>query len=245
MCKPRGVGKQLVLPNEGIFNPMPEPATILVLGSGAGALYLRFFRKRYAEFKRAIDILFALPGLLVAAPVVAVLAVLVKLTSKGPAFYVQERVGKHGRVFKIVKLRTMVQDAESRTGPVWASAHDPRETPLGSVLRRTHLDELPQLWNVLKGDMSLIGPRPERPVFVEEFKQQIPRYTDRLAVRPGITGWAQVNHVYDQSVDDVRRKVEFDREYIRRMGWGIDLKIMVATALRMLGRKGGPAGSRS
>ncbi|MFC1806637.1 sugar transferase [Planctomycetota bacterium] len=224
---------------------MPEPATILVLGSGAGALYLRFFRKRYAEFKRAIDILFALPGVIIAAPIIAALAVLVKLTSKGPAFYRQERVGRDGRVFKIVKLRTMVADAESKTGPVWASADDPRETPLGRILRRTHLDELPQLWNVLKGDMSLIGPRPERPVFVEKFKREIPQYTDRLAVRPGITGWAQVNHVYDQSVDDVRRKVAFDCEYIRQMGWGIDIKIMLATAARMLGRKGGPAGSRS
>ena len=224
---------------------MPEPATILVLGSGAGALYLRFFRKRYAEFKRAIDILFALPGLLVAAPVIGVLAALVKWTSRGPAFYLQERVGKGGRVFKIIKLRTMVQDAEAKSGPVWATAGDPRETPLGRVLRRAHLDELPQLWNVLKGDMSLIGPRPERPVFVEKFKTEISNYAERLAVRPGITGWAQVNHVYDQTVDDVRRKVAFDCEYIRRMGWGIDIKIMIATAKRMLGRKGGPAGPRT
>ena len=218
---------------------MPEPATILVLGSGAGALYLRFFRKRYAEFKRAIDILFALPGVVVAAPVIGILAILVRLTSKGPAFYRQERVGKDGRVFKIIKLRTMVQDAESKSGPVWATVNDPRETPLGRILRKTHLDELPQLWNVLKGDMSLIGPRPERPVFVEKFKQEIPEYTQRLAVRPGITGWAQVNHVYDQTIEDVRKKVEFDREYIRRMGWGIDLKIMLATAGRMIHRKGG------
>jgi exopolysaccharide biosynthesis polyprenyl glycosylphosphotransferase len=223
---------------------MPEPATILVLGSGAGALYLRFFRQRYAEFKRAIDILFALPGLIIASPVIVVLAALVKLTSRGPAFYRQERVGKDGRTFKIIKLRTMVQDAEARTGPVWASANDPRETPVGRLLRRTHMDELPQLWNVLKGDMSLIGPRPERPVFVEQFKKDIPNYTQRLAVRPGITGWAQVNHVYDQSVEDVRRKVEYDCEYIRQMGWGIDLKIMVATASRMIRRKGGATGSR-
>jgi len=221
---------------------MPEPATILVLGSGAGALYLRFFRNRYAEFKRAIDILFALPGLIVALPVIAILALLVKLTSRGLAFYRQERVGKDGRVFRIVKLRTMVQNAESLTGPVWATSDDPRETPFGRFLRRTHLDELPQVWNVLKGDMSLIGPRPERPVFVEQFKKEIPNYTDRLAVRPGITGWAQVNIGYDQSLDDVRQKVRFDCEYIRRMGWGIDIRIMVATLGRMLHLRGGPAG---
>jgi len=222
---------------------MPEPATILVLGSGAGALYLRFFRKRYAEFKRATDILFAVPGVILAAPITAVLALLVKLTSPGPAFYRQERVGKDGRVFKIIKLRTMVQDAESRTGPVWASVDDPRETRLGRILRRTHLDELPQLWNVLKGDMSLIGPRPERPVFVEKFRQEIPDYVHRLAVRPGITGWAQVNNGYDQTLENVRQKVVYDCEYIQRMGWGIDLQIMVATALRMLGRRGGPVRS--
>jgi len=224
---------------------MPEPGTILVLGSGAGALYLRFFRSRYAEFKRAIDILFAFPGLVVASPIILILAIIVKLSSRGPAFYLQERVGMDGRVFQIVKLRTMVQNAEAKTGPVWATVNDPRETPVGRLLRRTHLDELPQLWNVLKGDMSLIGPRPERPVFVEKFKQEIPNYTERLAVRPGITGWAQVNHVYDQSVDDVRTKVKFDVEYIHRMGWGIDLRIMWATAMRMVHRRGGPAGSRS
>jgi lipopolysaccharide/colanic/teichoic acid biosynthesis glycosyltransferase len=222
---------------------MPEPATILVLGSGAGALYLRFFRRRYAEFKRAMDILFALPCLLVALPVIVVLAVVVKLTSKGPAFYLQERVGKDGRIFKMAKLRTMIANAEAESGPVWATKNDPRETLVGRVLRRTHLDELPQLWNVLKGDMSVIGPRPERPVFVERFKRDIPNYTDRLAVRPGITGWAQVNHVYDRNVDDVREKVRFDCEYIDKMGLAIDLKILVGTLRRMLGLKGGATGN--
>lgn len=220
---------------------MPEPATIVVFGTGAGALYLRFFRKRYAEFKRAIDILFALPGVVIATPVTLFLALLVKLTSRGPAFYLQERVGKDGRVFKIIKLRTMVADAEAATGPVWAKENDPRETRLGRFLRRTHLDELPQFWNVLKGDMSLIGPRPERPVFVEKFRQEIPGYTIRLSVRPGITGWAQINHPYDRTLDDVRRKLDYDREYIRMMGWGIDLRIMAATAARMLGFRSRPA----
>lgn len=220
---------------------MPEPATIVVFGTGAGALYLRFFRKRYAEFKRAIDILFAVPGVLIATPIVLLLALLVKLTSRGPAFYLQERVGKDGRVFKIIKLRTMVADAEAATGPVWAQADDPRETPLGRILRRTHLDELPQFWNVLKGDMSLIGPRPERPVFVEKFKAEIPNYEARLAVRPGITGWAQINHPSDRTLDDVRRKLHFDREYIREMGWRLDIRIMAATAARMLGLRSRPA----
>jgi lipopolysaccharide/colanic/teichoic acid biosynthesis glycosyltransferase len=224
---------------------MPEPATILVLGSGAGALYLRCFRNRYAEFKRAMDILFALPVLLVALPIIVGLALLVKLTSRGPAFYVQERVGKGGRHFRMIKLRTMTPDAETHTGPVWAAPNDPRETPLGSFLRRTHLDELPQIWNVLKGDMGLIGPRPERPVFVEQFRQRIPGYTDRLRVRPGITGWAQVHHPYDETLEDVRRKVAYDKEYIARMGWGIDLHILWATLGRILGQKGGASGRRT
>ncbi len=222
---------------------MPEPATIVVLGTGAGALYLRFFRKRYAEFKRAIDIFLALPGVAVAAPITLLLAALVKLTSRGPAFYLQERVGKDGKVFKIIKLRTMVADAEAATGPVWAGTDDPRETRLGRLLRRTHLDELPQFWNVLRGDMSLIGPRPERPVFVQKFRNEIPGYSARLAVRPGITGWAQVNHPSDRSVEDVRRKLDLDREYIRKMGWRIDLRIMAATAARMLGFRTRPAAS--
>jgi lipopolysaccharide/colanic/teichoic acid biosynthesis glycosyltransferase len=176
--------------------------------------------------------------------VIAVLAVLVKLTSRGPVFYLQERVGKGGRVFKIVKFRTMTADAESESGPVWATRDDPRETRFGRFLRRGHLDELPQFWNVLKGDMSLIGPRPERPFFVEQFKRDIPDYTERLLVRPGITGWAQVNHDYDRTLDDVRRKVAYDRDYIRQMGWGIDFRIMIATAARMVGRRGGASGSR-
>jgi lipopolysaccharide/colanic/teichoic acid biosynthesis glycosyltransferase len=224
------------------MHTMPEPATFIVLGSGTGALYLRFFRNRYAEFKRAIDILFALPTLAVALPLIAILSVLVKLTSRGPAFYLQERVGRNGHVFQMVKLRTMTADAEKQTGPVWSSRDDPRETPLGRFLRRTHLDELPQLWNVLRGDMSLIGPRPERPFFVEKFEREIPGYVERLRVRPGITGWAQVNHDYDQTLDDVRRKLAYDCEYIERMGWGMDFQILVATATRMLGRRGGASG---
>jgi lipopolysaccharide/colanic/teichoic acid biosynthesis glycosyltransferase len=211
-----------------------------VLGSGAGALYLRFFRKRYAEFKRAIDILLAVPGVAVAAPLTLILALLVKLTSRGPAFYLQERVGKDGKVFKIVKLRTMVADAEAETGPVWATEGDPRETWLGRFLRRAHLDELPQFWNVLRGDMSLIGPRPERPVFVEKFRREVPGYAARLTVRPGITGWAQIHHPYDRSVEDVQKKLDYDREYIRAMGWGIDLRILAATAARMLGFRSRP-----
>lgn len=217
---------------------MPEPATILVLGSGAGALYLRFFRKRYAEFKRALDILFALPGLLVAAPAIAVLAALVKLTSRGPAFYKQDRVGKDGRVFRMLKLRTMRADAEAQSGPVWSLKNDPRETRLGRFLRRTHLDELPQLWNVLKGDMGLIGPRPERGFFVRRFVDEIPLYGKRLLVRPGITGWAQVHHRYDQCQEDVIEKLRYDLFYIGHVSFKLDLLILLKTIGVVLSRRG-------
>ena len=169
-------------------------------------------------------------GLLVAAPLLAFLALLVRMTSKGPVFYAQDRVGKNGKVFKMCKLRTMVQDAERETGPVWARQDDPRITPLGRWLRQTHLDELPQLLNVLRGEMTLIGPRPERPELVSYLSREIPDYSKRLAVAPGITGLAQVWFKYDETIADVRRKVKYDLLYIRQMCLTADLAILLRTA---------------
>lgn len=185
--------------------------------------------RRYQPFKTAFDYVTATALTVVALPLVATLAVIVRLTSKGPAFYRQTRVGKDGKLFEIVKLRTMCVDSEAKTGPVWCKEDDPRITPVGAILRRTHLDELPQLFNVLKGDMSLVGPRPERPHFVEKLKKSIPHYEDRLRVKPGITGLAQVRHRYDETLDDVKRKVAYDLLYIRRMCLMVDLLIMVLT----------------
>ncbi|HUS58394.1 MAG TPA: sugar transferase, partial [Planctomycetota bacterium] len=157
------------------------------------------------------------------------LAGLVKLTSKGPAFFTQVRVGKDGRLFNMVKLRTMHTNAENRTGPVWARKDDPRITFLGRILRKTHTDEFPQLVNVLRGDMSLIGPRPERPYFVNQFRRSIPLYEHRLAVRPGITGLAQVKHKYDESIEDVKMKLSYDLTYVKSMSWRTDFKIALWT----------------
>jgi lipopolysaccharide/colanic/teichoic acid biosynthesis glycosyltransferase len=188
----------------------------------------------YFDWKRAVDWTLAVALAVPAAPVVAMLALLVRLTSRGPAVYRQKRVGKHGRPFLLYKLRTMRVDAEARTGAVWSTVNDPRVTRLGRVLRRLHLDELPQLLNVLRGEMSLVGPRPERPEFVEILSRQIPRYRDRLAVLPGVTGLAQLNLPPDTDAGDVQRKIILDTEYVRRASLWMDIRIIVCTGLRII-----------
>lgn len=188
--------------------------------------------------KRTMDVAFSLLILLIAAPVMAVVAALVKLTSAGPVVFAQERVGLHGRLFTIYKFRTMYEDAEKRTGPVFASKDDPRITPLGSWLRKLRLDELPQLYNVLKGDMSLVGPRPERPYFVDQFRKQIPLYSRRLRVKPGITGWAQVKWKYDESFEDVVEKTKYDLFYVENISLRMDLKILLNTIVTVVTGKG-------
>jgi len=188
---------------------------------------------RYECFKVLFDYMGGVALTVVMLPVTALLAAIVKMTSEGPAFYKQTRVGKDGKLFDIIKLRTMYVDAEARTGPVWCKDNDPRVTPFGRFLRRTHLDELPQLFNVLKGEMSLVGPRPERPHFVEKLKKEIPHYEDRLRVKPGITGLAQVRHKYDETIEDVKRKVAYDLLYIRRMCLMVDLLILLLTTRKI------------
>ncbi len=215
---------------------MPEPATMVLIGGGLAGIVLRVVRQQYARLKRLSDIVFASVGLVVSAPCLLLLMALVKLTSRGPVFYRQMRVGLHGKLFEIVKLRTMCVDAEAKTGPVWAKQNDPRVTPIGRILRKTHLDELPQLINVLNGDMSVVGPRPERPYFVRKFIQQFPDYSKRLDVRPGITGLACVRLHYDETERDVRRKLGLDLIYVRRMCWLVDFRIMIETLRFLTGR---------
>lgn len=172
--------------------------------------------------KRMFDLILSLIGIIITAPLFAIIAVAVKLDSKGPVFFRQERVGLETdtskSTFTMVKFRTMYQDAESRTGPVWATDNDPRITRVGRVLRKTRLDEFPQLYNVLLGDMSLIGPRPERPYFVDELDKSIPYYTERVTgIKPGITGLAQINCAYDTSVESVKEKLYYDHAYAARL----------------------------
>ncbi len=203
-------------------------AFVLAAAAVAGILSA-LVRRRYAWFKRSFDVLGALIGLVLVAPFLALVVLLVRATSRGPAIFTQDRLGKDGRIFQMYKLRTMVQDAEKATGPVWAKADDPRVTPLGRWLRKSHFDEVPQLFNVLKGQMSLIGPRPERPELVKELSHQISGYSKRLQVAPGLTGLAQVWSCYDQSLQDVRRKIKYDLLYIRQMCLTADLGILLRT----------------
>jgi lipopolysaccharide/colanic/teichoic acid biosynthesis glycosyltransferase len=220
-------------------------------------------RRRAAEperqrwLTRALNFVLALLALVSLVPVMLVIAVLIKLTSRGPVFYTQERVGldrrlrgaaalnhrrSHdtgGRPFTIYKFRTMRVDAEQHSGAVWAQQRDPRVTPIGGVLRQYRLDELPQLLNVLRGEMNIVGPRPERPTIFAELRGHISEYPLRQRAKPGITGLAQINHHYDRSLDDVRTKVSYDLEYIRRQSLREDLRIMLKTIPVILLRRGG------
>ncbi|WP_407712061.1 exopolysaccharide biosynthesis polyprenyl glycosylphosphotransferase [Caldibacillus debilis] len=181
--------------------------------------------KYYPYIKRILDILLVLLALPIAIPIILIFAIFIKLETPGPAFFLQERVGLHGKYFKVIKLRSMELNAE-KNGAQWATKNDPRVTKVGAFIRKTRIDELPQLFNVLKGDMSLIGPRPERPVFTAQFNEEIPGFIDRLQVKPGITGWAQVNGGYDITP---REKLELDRYYINNMSFWLDLKIILKT----------------
>lgn len=217
---------------------VPEPSTLALMGSGFIAALVRFARRRFDEFKRVLDVCVAMIGIIAVSPLLLAAAFLVKVTSSGPIIFRQTRVGKNGKTFELFKLRTMVQDAEKKTGPVWASENDPRVTPVGRSLRKSHIDELPQLINVLQGHMSLIGPRPERPEFVSRLSREISDYQKRLAVRPGITGLSQVKHSYDATLRDVRKKIKLDILYIKRMCFLTDLRILFSTVAVVLTGRG-------
>ncbi len=188
--------------------------------------------------KRVMDIALALSSLCILSPILMILSALIKIDTPGPVLYKQTRCGLHGKQFILYKFRSMVSDAEKHTGPVWAIENDKRITRIGRILRPLRLDELPQLLNVLKGDMSFVGPRPERPAFVDNLKRSIPLYGLRLNVHPGITGLAQVRHPYDKSVEDVKRKLEYDLQYMNDMSLRLDLKIFLKTFLTVLKKKG-------
>jgi sugar transferase (PEP-CTERM system associated) len=188
--------------------------------------------------KRLVDIVGSLVGLLVVAPLAAVVAVFIKLDLPGPVFYRQERVGEGGRSFMLIKFRSMRQDAEAETGPVWATDDDDRVTRVGKWLRKFRLDELPQMVNVLRGEMSFVGPRPERPWFVNHLKQSIPYYNLRHAIKPGITGWAQVRYRYGSSVQETVTKLQYDFFYIKNMSAVLDLTILVETVKTVMAGRG-------
>ena len=214
-------------------------------------------RSRSEILNRVVNILIACIALLILLPILILVALAIKLTSRGPVLYSQTRVGldrrrgridalydrreedSGGRIFTIYKFRSMYIDAEQQSGAVWAQRNDPRVTFVGRFLRRTRLDELPQLVNVIRGDMNIVGPRPERPSIFARLREDITEYPLRQRARPGITGWAQINHSYDSSIDDVRTKVRYDLEYLERQSLAEDLRIMVRTVPVMLFKKGG------
>ncbi|HWA06359.1 MAG TPA: sugar transferase [Ignavibacteria bacterium] len=188
-------------------------------------------------FKRVLDVFISGFLLLLLSPLLILIVILIKITSKGPIFYRQVRVGRNSRQFNMYKFRSMVKDAEEY-GPEWAGEKDSRITGIGRIIRKVYLDEIPQLLNVLKNEMSIVGPRPERPYFVERLSTEIPYYYKRLSVKPGITGWAQIKHKYDSSLDDVKEKLKFDFYYIENMSLKLDFKIMVNTFLVIIFMKG-------
>jgi lipopolysaccharide/colanic/teichoic acid biosynthesis glycosyltransferase len=213
-------------------------------------------RTRSEGLSRALNVCVAAVAMIVAAPIMLLIALAIRLTSKGPIFYSQIRVGVDrrwrsvstydrrghdhgGRLFKMYKFRSMRVDAEADGKAVWARQGDPRVTPVGRFLRKMRLDELPQLFNVLRGDMNIVGPRPERPCIFAQLRYDIPQYAMRQRVKPGITGWAQVNQAYDSCLDDVKNKVRLDLEYVRSQSLTHDLRIMSMTLPVMLFRRGG------
>ena len=188
--------------------------------------------------KRLVDVLASAAGLILGAPLFVAVAAAIRWTSAGPVFYHQTRVGERGRPFRLHKFRTMRTDAEAATGPVFASEQDPRVTPIGNFLRRARLDELPQLWNILCGEMSLVGPRPERPEFVKDLTSEIPFYGQRHAVKPGLTGWAQVRYAYAATVADTMEKLQYDLFYIKNLSILLDMLIVFSTVKTVLRREG-------
>lgn len=188
--------------------------------------------------KRLIDIVISIIVLTLTLPVLLVIALLIRFTSDGPVIYKQIRVGRNEKPFTMYKFRTMHNDAEIKSGPQWASENDPRVTPVGKWLRKLRIDEIPQLVNVLKGDMSLVGPRPERPHFVGKFSSEVPLYSRRHRVRPGITGWAQVKWKYDASMEDVREKTKYDLFYIENASLNMDAKILINTVMTVIKGRG-------
>ena len=207
----------------------PEPSTLALFGSGILSMIISLVRGAYRATKRAFDIIASILGIILLSPLFVLTVLLIKLTSRGPVIYKQTRVGKNGEEFEMYKFRTMRVDAEKETGPIWACENDNRLIATGEFLRKAHIDEIPQFMNILKGDMSLIGPRPERPVFVEKFKKEIPQYAQRLEVKPGLTGLAQVWHKYDETIADVKKKVKYDLLYIKKLCLWTDLRILFRT----------------
>jgi exopolysaccharide biosynthesis polyprenyl glycosylphosphotransferase len=200
---------------------LSDTRALLAPASGPGMAYV--------VARRITDVAFASLGLLLAAPLMLLAAIAIRLDSRGPVLYRQERVGRNGRSFTLAKFRSMRTDAEAGSGPVWAGADDPRITRVGRWLRKLRIDEIPQLWSVIRNDMSLVGPRPERPFFVQDLERQVPGYGQRHVVKPGVTGWAQINYSYGNTIDDAFIKLQYDLYYVRHRSLALDVAILLRT----------------
>ena len=236
ICKMRGIEVEDVTTFREKFNHKIMLDTLQPSWMIFSADFTIFPFQRLA--KRLMDIFLACMGLVLAAPVMILIMPLIKLDSDGPVFFAQERIGQHGKPFILLKFRSMYTDAEALSGPVFAQQRDTRITPVGGWLRRLRLDELPQLLNILRGDMSFVGPRPERAFFVEQFLKEIPYYAQRLSVKPGLTGWAQVNYPYGETVKDTIEKLQLDLYYIKNMSFFLDLIILINTVKIILLMRG-------
>ncbi|MCC5828845.1 MAG: sugar transferase [Phycisphaeraceae bacterium] len=209
---------------------MPEPITMVMVGAGGGGLLLELARRHFRMFKEMMDYVLGGLCLLFFLPLMLVCAALIKLHDpSAPVLFQQVRVGLNGRLFKVFKLRTMYADAEKCGKAQWAGDNDPRIIPICRWMRKSHVDELPQLINILRGEMSLVGPRPERPELFESLVRQVPDFERRLAVKPGLTGLAQIRNGYDTDIDSVRRKLKYDLEYIENMSLGLEFRLLFAT----------------
>ena len=213
---------------------MPEPITMVMVGAGGGGLLIEIARRQFRVFKELMDVGGALLAVLVFAPVMVVCMLLVKLADwRGPILYRQVRVGLSGKLFTIYKFRTMYVDAESHGNAVLAGKDDPRVIPVCRWMRHSHMDELPQLLNILRGEMSLVGPRPERPEIYNQLSGSLSDFEMRLAVKPGLTGLAQIRNGYDVDMESVGRKLELDLQYIERMSLGLDCRLLFATLTKL------------
>jgi exopolysaccharide biosynthesis polyprenyl glycosylphosphotransferase len=231
-CEPKNVGLKIVPDLYEILSG--QARTSQIYGIPLIDIMPELMPEWEKKLKRLIDISVSLVFLIITSPVLLITMLAIKLESEGSVFYRQERCGINGNVFRIIKFRSMRKDAEKLTGPVWSQKDDPRITKVGKFIRRTRIDEIPQIINVLKGEMSIVGPRPERPYFVEKLSMEIPYYKRRLKVRPGITGWAQVKHKYDETIEDVKIKLRYDLFYIENMSLRMDFKILFRTIFVML-----------
>ena len=226
MCEKSGVHTKFIPDYNKIIPTKPYTEDILGLPV-INIRYVPLSNTFNAMVKRTMDVVGSIMAIIVSSPVMLLMCILIKLTSPGPLIYKQERVGLHNKTFRMYKFRSMGVQDPKKEAKEWTTKNDVRVTPVGRVIRKTSLDELPQFWNVLKGDMSLIGPRPERPLFVEKFKEEIPRYMIKHQVRPGITGWAQVNGFRGDT--SIRSRIEHDLYYIENWSLGLDIKILFLT----------------